>query len=147
MQKKACHKERCCCCGVKRCVLVIGVLLSISVPLTMLFFLMDLRKSIQTNFKQIGRILFIVCNSIATLGFYAGYCGKRAWGRWTMFYGGLAWLLSAIVFLLVLLVGGPATMQEQMDKTNTSEVSKEDLIIWYWIMVIGGLALMLVVQG
>ena len=52
----------------------------------------------------IYEIVALAAAVAACVGFYAGYFAKKAWGRWLMYYSGVATLVLPTIFYLIYMV-------------------------------------------
>ena len=86
--------------------LVLGVLATISA--TLIFFgllaLSPDMKDVMNFGDWIYEIVALAAAVAACVGFYAGYFAKKAWGRWLMYYSGVATLVLSTIFYLIYMV-------------------------------------------
>ena len=124
-----CNIKKCCCCcelwSINTCVLLLGILITIEVPFCLIaaiisqFFKTEPtpaegeteKASFQFNYEAFMYWMGFGYALSMMIGFYAGYCAKKAWGRWTMFHCSFQAVVFTIVMIIVLFVAGPSAFE------------------------------------
>ena len=102
--------ECCDCCSLPACVLLIGVVAVVTVPVIICAtsFMITWHGWGFISPFDAARFSLLVGSIIGLffmIGFLAGYCGKKAWGRWMMFYSfGLGIILTIALYITTLAV-------------------------------------------
>ena len=101
--------ECCDCWGLPVCILILGLISGIAAPLIIFITSFMITQNgwgffAPFNVTRIGVLILSVLALFFLIGFVCGYCGKKAWGRWMMFYTfGLA-IIATIILYIVLMV-------------------------------------------
>ena len=116
---KACNLAQCCicceCCSVPTCVLCLGILTSIGTPIVLALLLTSVH-----ILDIITKAVVFLFGTAFLVGFYSGYCAKKAWGNWLMFYVTLGWIGAAILVNIILLVLGVDAIPGQRNQYENS---------------------------
>ena len=68
----------------------------------------------------ITKLVVSIFGIIFTVGFYSGYCAKKTWGNWLMFYATLGWIIAAILVNITLMCLGVDAIPGQRKQYENS---------------------------
>ena len=91
-------------------------------------------------------VVTFIIGLITVIGFYAGYCCKKAWGAWTMYYSALFSYLFEIVMYIVVMITGYSlpTLAASINTGGNMGLALDYILTLLFVVVFNGWLLSLI---